>query len=127
MEIKLEAGLEKEAEIIVASEDTASSYGSGLLEVYATPAMVAFMENTAHSSLSEFISSAYTTVGVEINVKHLKATPIGGKLKCKSKLINIEGNRLTFEIQVKDEKNLVGEAKHIRYIVEIERFMKKLL
>lgn len=77
MEFKIETGISHTIEQIVEEKDTASSYGSGLIDVFATPAMIGLMENTAQSSLQAFLPDGYISLGIEINVKHLKAPLLG--------------------------------------------------
>ncbi len=113
----------------VALNDTATVYGSGLLEVFATPAMVAFMENVAHESVAQYLPEGFTTVGTEINVQHLKATLVGKTVTAKSQFIAAKssGKRLFFDIEVFEEgEKLIGKATHSRYIVESSVFMEKL-
>lgn len=112
--------------MIVTEKDTAIHYGSGLLDVYATPAMIAFMENTAHKSIGQYLPDEDTTVGIEISVKHLKATPLGGKITCESILTDVDGRKLTFQVKAWDEKGVIGEGIHERFIVNKEKFMAKL-
>jgi len=124
MEIK--QGIENELTKLVTDNDSASNCGSGLLPVFATPALVAFMEQTAHTSIGHLLPEGSTSVGAEINVKHLKATPLGMQVRCHSKLVEADGRRLVFHIEAYDEVAKIGEAVHIRYIVDSKRFMDKL-
>lgn len=126
MEININVGIENTLTKTVSDRDSAANHGSGLLPVFATPAMVAFMEQTAHCSVGNLLPEGYTTVGIEINVKHIKATPMGMVVRCHSVLSKVEGKRLYFDIQAYDEVAQIGEATHVRYIVESEKFMSKI-
>lgn len=122
----LHIGIEGEKEIIVQTEDTAARYGSGLIEVFATPAMIGLMESTAQQSVQHLLDDGLITLGTEVNIRHLKATPVGMKVNCKSKLIAIEGKKLLFEVNASDETGIIGDGTHSRYIVDAEKFMAKL-
>lgn len=122
----LETGITYKQSITVQPKDTAAVYGSGSLEVFATPAMVALMENTAVHCLEGHLEEGQDTVGIEINVKHIKATPAGGKVNCKAKVTEIEGRRIRFEIEAEDEKGQIGYAIHDRFIIDPVKFMAKL-
>jgi predicted thioesterase len=126
MEIKLEAGIKGEQSTIVDKNSTAKNVGSGSMDVFATPAMIALMEQTAHNSVANFLPKEMTSVGIEINVKHIKATALGKQVKCLSVLEKTEGKRLYFTIEAFDEEGKIGEANHIRYIVETEKFLERL-
>ena len=111
----------------VKEQDSAVALGSGTLKVLATPALIAFMENTAMNLLSSENTEGSTTVGTEINVKHLKASAIGAEITVTATLTGIEGRKRIFSIEAKDEKNnVIGTAEHQRFVVDIERFMSKL-
>lgn len=122
----LETGITYKQSITVQPKDTAAVYGSGSLEVFATPAMVALMENTAVHCLKGHLEEGQDTVGIEINVKHIKATPVGDKVNCKAKVTEIEGRRIRFEIEAEDEKGQIGYAIHDRFIIDPVKFMTKL-
>lgn len=122
----LQLGLKGHKEIIVSETDTASKYGSGLIDVYATPAMVSLMETTAQESIQKYLPSGFITLGTEVNIKHLKATPVGMKVKCESELVHIDGKKLTFKVDAYDDKGKIGEGTHSRFIVETKRFLEKL-
>jgi len=119
-------GIRGYQELTVSPEDTAARYGSGLLDVFATPALVALMENTALTSYIALLPEGYTSVGAEITVRHVKATPVGMKVFCESVLREVEGNKLVFELSARDEKGPIGFGTHVRFIVDEKKFMDRL-
>lgn len=119
--------IEKTQTLIVSEELTAQKIGSGLLPVYATPAVVALMENTACQCITE-IDEAETTVGILMNIQHVKASAIGEKVICTATLENIEGKKYSFSIKVVNSKGEeIAIAVHERIRVNKERFMQKVL
>lgn len=111
--------------LIVQPNQTAEKLGSGLLAVFSTPSLVAFMENTAMQLIS--LPEGGSSVGTSISVKHLKASKIGEELTCVATLTESEGRRYAFELKVTDSKGeLVGEGQHERFVVDVQRFMDKL-
>jgi len=121
----MKVGTENTIEIIVTNEKTARTMGSGTLDVFATPAMIALMEQTAAESVESMLEPGQTSVGTLINAQHLASTPIGMKVVCKSVLKSADGRKLVFDIEVRDEVDLIGKAEHHRFIVDGERFLKK--
>ena len=113
-------------ETVVSEKDTTANYGLGAIKVYATPAMIALMESTAKECVDLHLPIGYTTVGTEVNIKHLKATAVGMKVKCEAILAEAEDKRLTFKIEVWDEKGKIGEGTHLRYIVNAKEFMERI-
>lgn len=112
--------------LVVEHKDTAAVYGSGSLEVFATPAMIALMEKTCLESVNSKLEEGNTTVGISVNIKHLKASPIGAMIRCDSKLIEVDRRRLVFEVRCFEGDTLIGEGVHERFIVDSEKFMGKL-
>lgn len=110
----------------VTAEDTAARYGSGNLDVLATPALVAFMEHTALSMVAPFLSGSESTVGTEIAIRHVKATPAGRMIRCTATLEQVSGNRLLFRVEAHEGEELIGSGTHTRYIIDVDRFMSKL-
>lgn len=99
--------------------------GSGTLEVFATPAMIALMEKTACESVQPYLEEGCGTVGTALNIKHVSATPVGMTVTCESVLTEVEGRRLTFIVLASDEHGLIGEGTHERFIVNNEKFQSK--
>lgn len=126
MELKIPAGIKHHKEVDVSEMDSACMFGSGLVNVFATPALIALLESTALESVEPFMPQGYTSVGTEINLKHLKATPIGGKVKADTYLKSVLGRKLNFELHAWDEKGMIGIGTHTRVIVEEKEFMEKL-
>jgi len=121
----LEAGIRGKQEIVVTEDKTARRYGSGTLDVFATPAMIALMENTAYKSVEEALEEGAGTVGTEMNVKHVAATPVGMKVTCETELVKVEGRALTFLVKAYDECGLIGEGVHQRFVIMEEKFQTK--
>ena len=126
MEYDLLKGLCHSETLVVEHKDTAAVYGSGSLEVFATPAMIALMEKTCLESVNAKIGEGNTTVGISVNIKHLKASPIGSVIRCDSKLIEVDRKRLAFEVRCFEGDTLVGEGIHERFVVDSLKFMSKL-
>jgi predicted thioesterase len=122
----LEPGLSAEIEITVTDADTASAYGSVLVPVYATPALVGLMESAAVRALAGLLPEGQTTVGGRIDVRHLAATPIGMRVRARAELAEVQGRKLVFKVQAWDEVELVGEAIHERFIVDERKFLAKV-
>jgi fluoroacetyl-CoA thioesterase len=120
------AGLAAEVEHIVDEADTASKWGSGLVPVFSTPALVGLMESAAVKALEGHLPQGQTTVGGHIDVHHLSATPMGMKVRARAILTTVEKRRLVFRIQAWDEVELIGEANHERILVDEARFLAKV-
>ena len=123
----LEVGIKGNDEIKVVAENTAKSVGSGMLEVFATPAMIALMEKTASESVMPYLDEGEGTVGISLNVRHVSATPIGLTVFCESELVEIDRKRLVFSVKASDEKGLIGEGTHERFVINNEKFMGKTM
>ena len=122
----MDTGIKGYKEITVTKELTAISLGSGDLEVYATPAMIALMEETASESVKPRLEVGQGSVGTYIAIKHLAATPIGMRVRCESELVEVDGRRLVFNITAYDEKDKIGEGTHERFIISNDKFQSKV-
>lgn len=123
---KIIPGISFEQEITVTTKDTAIAHGSGKLEVFATPALIGLMENTALKCLEGLLAEHEETVGIEINAKHTKATAINKRVRCKATITGFTGRLIRFEIEAWDEVSSIGTAVHDRFIIDPEKFMQKL-
>lgn len=123
----LETGLKGREEELVTKENSASAVGSGLLDVFATPAMIALMEKTAWMSIANQLGEGEGTVGTRLEVSHTAATPLGMKVWCESELIEVDGRRLVFDLKCYDEKGEIGGGRHERFIIKNDKFMAKAL
>ena len=121
----LEAGLTGEQKVVVTQENTAKVYGSGELEVFATPAMIALMEKTCLMSVADSLNDGEGTVGTKIEVSHVAATPVGMEVRCESVLKEVDRRRLVFEVKAYDAAGLIGEGIHERFVIANEPFMAK--
>ena len=123
----MKIGLTYTSTLVVSKDHVAAVMGSGDLHVFATPAMVALMENAAMLAVADHLPEGSTTVGAMMNTSHVKPSLVGDMVKTTAVLTGIEGRKLTFEIKAEDSKGIIGEAVHVRYVVDRERFMSKLL
>lgn len=124
--MELTEGLTSEATLTVAPKDTAATIGSGDMEVLATPAMMALMEHAAMTAVAGVLPDGYTTVGGHIESSHLHPSKIGNTVTAKAVLEKVDGKKLYFHIEAHDGETLIGEGKHLRFIVNRERFLSKL-
>lgn len=115
-----------EASQEVTPERTASHIGSGAVRVYATPAMALFVERTCHALVGRHLPEGKTTVGVELHIRHLAPTPLGGVIRLQAEIVRIEGETIDFRARLWDEKEPVGEVEHRRRIVDLERFLRRV-
>lgn len=122
----MEAGIRNEKKVVVTDDLTASKVGSGLLPVYATPSMIALMENTCAESIQPYLPEGEGSVGVAVDIKHIAATPVGMTVRCESLLKEVNGKKLVFEVNAYDEKGLIGTGIHKRAIINNEAFMARL-
>ena len=124
----LEAGIKNTIDMIVTDEKTAKAVGSGGLEVFATPALIALAEKTAYESVVPYLEEGQGTVGTNIDIKHIAATPVGMRVVCETELIEFDASnprRLLFSVNVYDEVEKIAEGTHERFIINNDKFMGK--
>ncbi|MDR0421270.1 MAG: thioesterase family protein [Prevotellaceae bacterium] len=124
MTIKL--GLTAQSEVTVDMNNTAIHIGSGSLPVFSTPSLIALMENAAIKCIDGCFDKTLTTVGIALNIEHVKASATGEKIIAKATLVNICNRELLFELEAYDSKGMVGKGSHKRFLINIEKFMSKL-
>ena len=121
----IEVGIIGEAKDIVSENNIAKTLRSGELMVYATPAMIALMEDASYKSIQGELEEGKGSVGTLMNVKHLASTPIGMNVTAKSELIEVDRRRLVFKVEAFDERDKIGEGIHERFIIDNESFQNK--
>jgi predicted thioesterase len=121
----LHPGMTGEKKEVVTEKNTARAYGSGGLEVYATPSMIALMEGACVEAVDKALPEGFSTVGTELSVRHLAATPRGMAVRAVGELLEIDGSRLLFRVEARDEAGKIGEGTHGRFIIDNARFLKK--
>ena len=122
----IEIGIKGHKEQIVTPEMSAARVGSGLVDVFATPMLVALVEQTCYESVLPYLDEGQGTVGTLVNVSHLSATPIGKRVWCDSELTEVDRRRLVFSVKAYDEAGLIGEGTHERFVIDTAKFMDKL-
>lgn len=121
----MEKGIKFSIERKVTKHMTARVMGSGTLDVFATPSMIALIEETAWRSVAPQLESGMATVGTLLNVAHVAPTPVGMTVKCETELTEVDGRRLVFSVKVSDECGEIGRGTHERFIINEEKFQKK--
>ncbi len=122
----LEIGLTAQSRTTASECNSALALGSGDMNVFATPAMVALMENAAMMAVSPELEEGQSTVGVEITTSHIKASAMGAEITASATLVAIDKRMLTFKVEAHEGDALIGEGTHKRCIVDRERFLQKI-
>lgn len=123
--MEITVGLKGMASTLVEREDTAYEVGSGELLVYSTPCMIALMEGAACNALEEIIPDEKSSVGIEISISHLSATPVGMEVRAEAEVTAVNGSIVSFAVTAFDETGKIGEGTHKRAIVTTQRFLDK--
>lgn len=123
--MELKTGIKGKETWTVTSERTSDKVGSGGLPVFATPMMIGMIEKACFDSVQPYLEEGKGTVGTHVNVSHLAATPVGMKVTAECELIEIDGRRLVFKVSARDERGLIGEGTHERFIIDTVKFLAK--
>ncbi len=121
----LNTGIKGKQSVTVTGENTAKAMGSGTLDVFATPAMLALMEKTAQESIAPYLEEGQASVGTKADITHDAATPPGMQVTCESELVEIDGRRLVFRVEAYDEAGRIGGGSHERFLIMSEKFQEK--
>lgn len=114
-----------EARTRVTGDNTALKFGSGKVDVFGTPAMIALMEEASINTVDKNLPEGFATVGIELNIKHIAATPEGMNITASAELKEIDGRRLVFKVEAFDEVEKIGEGSHQRFIIELDKFKSR--
>ena len=123
--MSVEIGMKGRAETVVTPDNTAQAVGSGLVPVFATPYMIALMENAAVNAVQEALAPGEGTVGTRLDVTHDAATPIGLTVWAEAELTAVEGRKLTFAVSAYDQREKIGGGTHERFIIKPEKFLAR--
>jgi predicted thioesterase len=122
----IEPGLRGEVSLVVGEEHTAARFGAGGVRVLGTPMMIGMMENAAFSALQKLLPAGQSSVGTRVDIRHLAATPVGMQVTATAELLEVEGRRLLFRVEARDERELIGEGQHERFIITLDRFLARV-
>ena len=123
--MKLETGICGEQSVSVTQQNTAKTMGSGTLDVFSTPALVALAEKICWMSVAPALEEGSGTVGTKLELEHTAPTPVGMTVTCRSQLVAVEGRKLTFKVELQDEKGAVGGGIHERFVINDAKFAAK--
>ncbi len=124
--MSIEPGLRGEVSLVVGEEHTAARFGAGGVRVLGTPMMIGLMENAAFSALQKLLPEGQSSVGTRVDIRHLAATPVGMKVIATAELLEVDGRRLLFRVEARDERELIGEGQHERFIITLDRFLARV-
>lgn len=122
----VQPGLKGSVELTVGVEHTAPSVGSGAIHVLGTPVMINLMEAAALTAAEHLLPEGHQSLGIHLDVSHVAATPVGMKVWATAQVTAVEGNRIRFRVEARDEADLIGEGTHERVVVNVERFDRRV-
>ena len=119
---KIAPGLTGTVEIVVGEEHTAPSIGSGKVRVLATPVMINLIEAAALKAIEHLLEPGYQSLGTHLDVHHVAATPVGMKARAIAEVTKVDGRTVTFRVEAKDERDVIGYGTHERVVVNVAKF-----
>jgi predicted thioesterase len=123
---QLRPGLVGAADLRVGVEHTAPSIGSGAIPVLGTPVMINLMEGAALAAVEHLLPAGHQSLGIHLDVRHIAATPIGMRVRATAELTNVDGRTLTFRVEARDEREVIGDGTHQRVVVNVARFDQRV-
>ena len=126
MKSRPKVGAVGELAILTEAKHAVEFAGNGMPAVVSTPHLVGFLERTARETIAEFLDADERSVGIEIDLKHLAPTPIGQTIHCRARVIFVEDKKVTFQIEARDERELIARGLHKRAIIRLEKFSKRV-
>ena len=121
----LKEGIKGTQEVVVSEENTAKTMGSGALDVFATPAMIALMENAACNAIADGLEEGQSSVGTKLDVSHDAATPVGMHVTARAELVEVDRRRLVFRVTAEDDAGPIGQGTHERFLIMADKFLAK--
>ncbi len=122
----IKPGVVGEKSMTVTEAQSARHLGSGTVRVFATPAMIALMEQAAVEAIDRLLPEGKASVGTALNVRHLAATPVGQQVRARAEVTAVEGRQVTFNVQAWDESELIGEGTHTRFVIDLDRYWQRV-
>ncbi len=122
----IKPGVAGEKTVMVTEAQSARHIGSGAIRVFATPAMIALMEQAAVAAIDPLLPEGQSSVGTALNVRHLAATPVGQQVRARAEVTAVDDRQVTFNVQAWDENELIGEGTHTRFVIDLDRYMKRV-
>lgn len=126
MDFNIPLNISSSQSLIVDQEHTAKILGSGQVEVLATPMMIALMESAALIAAQVYLPHDWTTVGTKVSIEHLRPTPLGKRISANATLVKMDGRKLFFHVEARDNQGLIGQGSHERVIIQVDKFMNKV-
>ena len=127
MELKqIQPGLAASAELVVGEEHTAPRVGSGKVRVLATPVMINVIEAAALAAVEPLLPAGHQSLGTLLNVRHIAETPVGMRVTARATVTRVEGRTIAFQVEARDEKELIGDGTHERVVVNVAKFDERV-